>query len=171
MRMLYSPKTIFLIMALAFFSAPANGQFLKKLGKRAQKAAERTVERRVDQEASKKTDQTLDSILEPGKKGKQTPPDPDNPAPQNPGDEGVNTGNGDTGNNPTKPTGAKSIEVYSKFDYVPGDKPQFFDDFADDFIGDFPAKWNTNGGGEIVTLGDAQGKWYAIANKSITLPN
>ena len=131
--MLYSPKTIFLIMALAFFSAPANGQFLKKLGKRAQKAAERTVERRVDQEASKKTDQTLDSILEPGKKGKQAPPDPDNPAPQNPGDEGVNTGNGDTGNNPTKPTGAKSIEVYSKFDYVPGDKPQFFDDFADDF--------------------------------------
>ncbi len=69
------------------------------------------------------------------------------------------------------PRTPKSINVYSKFDYVPGDKQLFFDDFASDFIGDFPSKWNTNGGGEIVTIDESTNKWYAITNRSITLPN
>ena len=46
------------------------------------------------------------------------------------------------------------IEVLSKFDYVPGDKLLFFDDFSQDFIGDFPSKWNTNGSGETVKIKD-----------------
>ncbi len=163
MKMLLSPKSILLVLALTFFSLPTNAQFLKKLGKRAQKAAERTVERRVDQEASKKTDQALDSILEPGQKGQQTPPNPDNPSPQNQG--GQNDGMGSTGNdsgNESGASGPKTIQVYSKFDYVPGDKPMFYDDFANDFIGDFPSKWNTNAGGEIVTLGDSSQKWLGL---------
>jgi hypothetical protein len=28
------------------------------------------------------------------------------------------------------------------------------EDFSQDAIGDFPAKWNTNGTGEVVTLGN-----------------
>lgn len=44
------------------------------------------------------------------------------------------------------------LEIYSKFDYVPGDKLLFFDDFSQDFIGDFPSKWNTNGSGETVKI-------------------
>ncbi len=35
----------------------------------------------------------------------------------------------------------------------------FYDDFANDFIGDFPAKWNTNGSGEVVTVNDNPEKW------------
>tara|TARA_R110002167_G_scaffold23281_16_gene82761 strand:- start:403 stop:1443 length:1041 start_codon:yes stop_codon:yes gene_type:complete len=57
---------------------------------------------------------------------------------------------------------AKSIEVYSKFDFVPGDKQLFFDDFGNDFVGDFPAKWNTNGSGEVVTVGDSSQKWLEL---------
>ncbi len=56
----------------------------------------------------------------------------------------------------------KNIEVYSKFDFVPGDKLIFFDDFSNDFIGDFPAKWNTNGSGEVVTVGDDPMRWIKI---------
>lgn len=52
------------------------------------------------------------------------------------------------------------LEVYSKYDFVPGDKLIFFDDFANDFIGDFPGKWNTNGSGEIVTLNKVPGRWF-----------
>lgn len=55
-----------------------------------------------------------------------------------------------------------NLEVYSKFDFVPGDKLLFFDDYANDFIGDFPAKWNTNGSGEIVTVGSSQQRWLGI---------
>lgn len=148
------------LIAFAFF-ANGNAQLLKKLGKRAQKAAERTVERRVDQEASKKTDEVLDSILEPGKKGEQTPPDVDLPNPNTGGQ--TNESPNSSGTVPDAPvTGPKTIQVYSKFDYVPGDKPLFFDDFAEDFIGDFPAKWNTNAGGEVVTLGDSDQKWLGL---------
>lgn len=143
------------------FCASGNAQLLKKLGKRAERAAERTIEHRVDKETSEKTDEVLDSILEPGKKGQQTPPDVDTPNPNTGGqtNESPNAG----GTVPNAPdTGPKTIEVYSKFDYVPGDKTMFFDDFTDDFIGDFPSKWNTNAGGEVVTLGDSSQKWLGL---------
>lgn len=54
--------------------------------------------------------------------------------------------------------------IYSKFDFVPGEKVIFFDDFAADNIGDFPALWNTNGSGEVVTFGKYPGKWLKITN-------
>ncbi|WP_425234489.1 OmpA family protein [Ulvibacterium sp.] len=151
--------TFFLLLG---FAQTANAQFLKKLGKRAEKAAERAVERRVDKETTEKTDQVLDSILEPGSKGSGQG---GNPIPQttetNTPDS--NSGNGNSGGNPsTAPATEKSITVYSKFDFVPGDKPLFFDDFANDFIGDFPSKWNTNAGGEIITMGDSPQKWLEL---------
>ena len=150
---------ITLFIVILFCSLPeANAQILKKLGKTAERAAERTVQRRVDRETSKKTDQALDSILEPGKKGRQEYPDVNV---ETPSDNGGGTEGGTTVD-PTSPAGAESIQVYSKFDFVPGDKQMFFDDFGNDFIGDFPSKWNTNAGGEVVTIGDSPQKWLEL---------
>ncbi|TBN00837.1 OmpA family protein [Hyunsoonleella flava] len=53
------------------------------------------------------------------------------------------------------------LEVYSKYDFVPGDKLLFFDDFSKDFIGDFPSKWNTNASGEVVKIAN-KGKWFEL---------
>jgi len=154
------PKVIFSFLLVFFLSEGLQGQFLKNLGKRAQKAVERTVEYRVDREASKKTDQALDTILEPGSKGPSTNPqigDPLPPAGQdNPEDSSGNI------ESTLSTSGEKTIEVYSKFDYVPGDKPLFFDDFSNDFIGDFPSRWNTNGGGEVVSTNNSEGKWLEL---------
>jgi outer membrane protein OmpA-like peptidoglycan-associated protein len=48
-------------------------------------------------------------------------------------------------------TGDGSIEqaeaVYSKYDFIPGDKVIFFDDFSDTDVGEFPRKWSLNGPG------------------------
>tara|TARA_R110002073_G_scaffold61383_3_gene154317 strand:- start:23063 stop:24628 length:1566 start_codon:yes stop_codon:yes gene_type:complete len=55
-----------------------------------------------------------------------------------------------------------NLEVYSKYDFVPGDKIIYFDDFSQDFIGDFPSKWNTNGTGEVVKFGQVEGKWFQL---------
>lgn len=55
-------------------------------------------------------------------------------------------------------------QIYSKFDFVPGEKIIFFDDFSNDNIGDFPVQWNTTGSGEIVTYGKYQGRWFKITN-------
>lgn len=135
------------------------GQVWKKLKKKAEKAAERTVERRVEKETSKKTDEVLDSILEPGKKGK-TPTDKDGvPIPQGEIPD-QNESSDDTSS--SEASGPKSIEVYSKFDFVPGDKLLFFNDFADDFIGDFPSKWNTNASGEVVSVNNSPQKWFEL---------
>jgi OOP family OmpA-OmpF porin len=37
--------------------------------------------------------------------------------------------------------------VYSKYDFIPGDKVIFFDDFSDTDVGEFPVKWSLNGPG------------------------
>ncbi|KQC31165.1 OmpA family protein [Flagellimonas eckloniae] len=151
---------ILLVFAMAFYSN-GNAQFFKKLAKKAEQAAERTVERRVETETTKKTDQALDSILETGSGGQKAPKSPENTGSGNQGNTG--NGNQDAPSPETSETsGPKNIRVYSKFDYVPGDKPMFFDDFVNDFVGDFPSKWNTNGGGEVVTLGDSPEKWLEL---------
>ena len=63
-----------------------------------------------------------------------------------------------------------SFASYSKFDFVPGEKTIFFDDFAQDNIGDFPVKWNTNGKGEVVTNSRYPGKWLKMRNSTTYLP-
>ncbi len=155
----------FLFTALAiFFSINCNAQFLKKLGKRAEKAAERTVERRVEQETSKKTDEVLDSILEPGNKNKKPSNKNGNPIPEmdnTNGNSSESTHTNET-NTSTNEPGSKSIQVYSKFDFIPGDKLLFFDDFKNDFVGDFPSNWNTNAGGELVVIDGYENKWLNL---------
>lgn len=159
------PKTMLCCLLLFSITQAASGQFLKKLGERAEKAAERTIENRVDREATKKTDKALDEVLEPGKKDKDSnkkkekSETPANNTPEEAGNEPiaapVAVGEA-TGNAP------KTISVYSKFDFVPGDKMLFFDDFSNDFIGDFPSRWNTNGTGEVVTMDDSADKWFEM---------
>ena len=53
------------------------------------------------------------------------------------------------------------LEIYSKYDFVPGDKQLFFDDFSQDFVGDFPSKWNTNASGEVVRVNDNE-SWFEL---------
>ncbi len=150
-----------MIILFAFAFVPTtNAQLLKKLGKRAEKAAERAVERRVEKETTEKTEAALDSILEPGEKRKKNTPQGETSKGDNQSSGNSDTTTGD-GPNTSSETGApKSIKVYSKFDFVPGDKLLFSDDFQNDFIGDFPSKWNTNSSGELVTIDDS--KWLKI---------
>ncbi len=161
MKNIGKPLQIILFCSALLFAGQVQAQLLKKLGKRAERAAERTVERRVDREVSEKTDQTLDSILEPGSK-QPTEPQVSTPAPTSgpPADPGVQTGGQPASQ--ASSGGPKSIEVYSKFDFVPGDKLLFYDDFSNDFIGDFPSKWNTNGSGEVVTINQSPQKWLKL---------
>jgi OOP family OmpA-OmpF porin len=55
------------------------------------------------------------------------------------------------------------LESYSKYDFVPGEKVIFFDDFSQDNVGDFPALWNTNGSAEIVTTNLFAGNWMRFS--------
>ena len=55
-------------------------------------------------------------------------------------------------------------EIFSKYDFVPGDKVIFFDDFSDTDTGEFPRKWTLNGPkgdwNNAVEVVDFKGKRY-----------
>ncbi len=54
------------------------------------------------------------------------------------------------------------LQSFSKYDFVPGEKVIYFDDFSQDAVGDFPALWTANAAGEINTLNIAPGKWLNL---------
>lgn len=66
--------------------------------------------------------------------------------------------------------GAPSFQAYSKFDFVPGEKVVAVEDFTQDAIGDFPAKWNTDGSGEIVTIAGKTGRFLKITRQGFFIP-
>lgn len=71
-----------------------------------------------------------------------------------------------------------SLAAYSKFDFIPGEKVIYYDDFSQDAIGDFPALYNTNGSGEVVNTNLYPGNWLKYVmdesiwtDKLLTLPD
>ena len=72
--------------------------------------------------------------------------------------------------NDNKPGEPASIKAYSKYDFVPGEKIIVYEDFAQDAVGDFPDKWNTNSSAEIVTIESLQGKWLKISKQGVFMP-
>jgi outer membrane protein OmpA-like peptidoglycan-associated protein len=63
-----------------------------------------------------------------------------------------------------------SFQAFSRFDFVPGERVVGFDDFSQDAIGDFPARWNTNASGEIVTVGGRSGRWLKLTRAGFFIP-
>lgn len=62
----------------------------------------------------------------------------------------------------------KSVDAYTRFDFIPGNTLLFTDDFSAENIGDFPARWNTNGSGEVVGSGDE--KLFQLRGSSQYIP-
>ena len=62
-------------------------------------------------------------------------------------------------------SGSPSLAAYSKYDFVPGEKVIFYEDFSQDAIGDFPALWNTNGSAEVVTTNLYPGNWMKFITR------
>ncbi|HJS53101.1 MAG TPA: hypothetical protein VJ765_01115, partial [Chitinophagaceae bacterium] len=80
-----------------------------------------------------------------------------------------NQANADTART-TKPAEPPGLKVYSKYDFVPGERIVVFEDFMQDAIGDFPAKWNTNASGEIVTIDGNPGHWFMMHRSGTFMP-
>ncbi|HEY1115503.1 MAG TPA: hypothetical protein VGE66_18175, partial [Chitinophagaceae bacterium] len=49
-------------------------------------------------------------------------------------------------------TAASSLQMYSRYDFMPGERIVFAEDFSGDVLGEFPLEWFTNNNGEVVTL-------------------
>jgi len=57
------------------------------------------------------------------------------------------------------PCEGQELKSYSRYDFLSGEKVIFFDNFAQDNLGDAPYKWVSNSGPEVVALTGYPGKW------------
>ena len=136
----------------------ANAQVWKKL----QKSAERTVERKLERKTEKETGKIMDSILDPGQKTTSNKSPANTAESSSENSTSHDTSSKEGNNSSSKKNISDDLKIYSKFDFVPGDKLVFYDDFSKDFVGDFPAKWNTNGSGEIVRINTIEGNHFKL---------
>ncbi len=141
-------KKYFCIAAMLGFCTVSNGQFINKLKNKIKAKTEQKVEEKIDKKINSTVDNALDDNVNLSKKNKEN--------------KAIESNNEE----PSFRLNNQKIAYKSKFDFVPGDKIIFWEDFADDDIGDFPAKWNTNGSGEVVTIDDLEGKWLMMQEKS-----
>ncbi|MEO7263703.1 MAG: OmpA family protein [Ferruginibacter sp.] len=136
---------IFLVCMVNFPKA----QILKGLGNKVKQKVETKTENKILDKVDKKTDDILSGNINNDKEGNTS-------SVNNSGDKSSQ--------------GSPSIKSYSKYDFVPGEKIIVFEDFAQDAIGDFPDKWNTNSSGEVVTLDKLPGHWFMLTKKGIFMP-
>ena len=61
-------------------------------------------------------------------------------------------------------SGSGKMQVNSKYDFVPGEKIIFYEDFSTTNLGDFPVSFNTNGSCEVVTNNNYDGKWLKFVD-------
>lgn len=55
-----------------------------------------------------------------------------------------------------------SLKTYSRYDFIPGERIVYAEDFSTDAIGELPLKWTTNNRGETVTIETMPGKWMHL---------
>lgn len=65
-------------------------------------------------------------------------------------------------------TPQQNPDILRKFDFVQGDKILVLENFSQDNLGDFPAKWSTNSGGEIVELNGEN--WFNLGKNGVFMP-
>lgn len=147
---------IILCMFISLNSPVAQAQLGNLLEKAKQKAKSK-VNQRVDQKMDNAIDKSLDKAENAPKKIKQDGTEKS---------EQTNSNKEETSAT-SKNSNGHSLKSYSKFDFVPGEKLVAAEDFSQDATGDFPAGWNTNGNGEIVTTNKSTGK-YLMTQKEVS---
>lgn len=107
---------------------------------------------KVAQRANNKTDREMDRALD-AIEGKETSQPTSN----------TKTTQATTANDEeTTETKTTAVKSFSKFDFVPGEKIIYTEDFAQEAIGELPVTWNSSGKGEVMTLSSQSGKWLRI---------
>lgn len=160
-------KGVVLLLVL-FCSSLSFGQTLlerqaEKTTEKIKQRAENRVERGIDKSLDKAEEGIENSVK--GEKGNKSQHD-----------NKSNT-TSESSQNTTASVGVSAANVsttdfkaYSKFDFIAGEKVTAFEDFLQDAVGDFPAKWNTNSGGEIVSFNGIEGHWFNFSNSGIFYP-
>ena len=149
-------KTMLFLSMTFILSYATNAQgWLNKVGAAAKDAAKRTMEKRVEEKAEQVTDKVLDKAEDAVTKSTKS----------NKKQTDKTSGDIDEQIIDKQEHPKQKLTSITQYDFVPGDKILFFEDFSQDAIGDFPALWTTNGSGEVKTVSIAPGKWLHMNGK------
>jgi outer membrane protein OmpA-like peptidoglycan-associated protein len=159
--------TMLFLLTLVPAMTPVEAQFggLGRIGDAARRAKEELEARTRKEEEAKKAEEAkakaeADAAAKKAAETKQTPP----AAPAAPATAAAGAAAA-----PAAPA-PPSFQAYSKFDFVPGERVIAADDFTQDAVGDFPARWNTNATGEIVMLAGQQGRGLKLSRPGFFTP-
>jgi len=125
-----------LCLALIAMSSPASAQF-KKLKDKAKEKAEKKVEETVEG-----TEETTEDTATASKESTEKPASDTAKAKS------------------TTPGASEDMSLYTKFDFVPGDKVIFYDDFSGEEMGEFPSRWRLDEG--VFEIAKQGGKNYIL---------
>ena len=143
-------KTLLYLLASSLLTAPAFAQFGNILD-RASNAATNRANQKIDQSINKGLDKVEDGVKS-GTKKSTNPPNGSNPASTtNPDDQATAAKPTGTGTTATPPANMRS---YANYDFVPGNKIIFEDDFHTDQDGEFAEHWDLLGGQAILNKVD-----------------
>ena len=145
-------KTIWISLLLLLFAGiHVDAQILKKVKSKAEQSVEKTILKKTDEKVSKETSKKVDVVLS------------DNTAKQNKKDKSS------TKQSKKNPSSLEE-ETQTEGGFKRGNIILYTDDFSKDAVGDFPAKWNSNLGGEIKKLKGYNEKFLMVpANAVINL--
>lgn len=161
-------KSLLVLMACLWVIHTSLGQIIDP---------KRTAKRKAEQRANNRIDQGIDRVFDKAeqgvegifkKKDKKNKDTSKNPNSSGNSQDNENTNSTSSGKN--NENTSSEFQVNSKFDFISGEKVVALEDFSQDAIGDFPAKWNTNGTGEVVTLGNSQTRWLKIGAETVLYP-
>lgn len=151
-------KKIFILFCVITlgWSYNSQAQILDRLAKK----AKAKVEKEAEDRSQKRIDKGIDNVYDKAEEEIDKTADGN----QNEDSENENNSDDSSQKNDNSDKSAKgkqepTLESYSKYDFIPGEKVIFFDDFSQDEVGDFPVQWNTNGSAEVVTTNLYDGKW------------
>jgi OmpA-OmpF porin, OOP family len=157
-------KYIPLLVICFLITTGSSAQVLKNLGKRVEQKVKDRADRKVDQAIDKSLDKAEDAAKNGSKNGSGGNAEGN--------DEAAGNADENTGSSKNKKSkgGGGEISYKGKFDFVPGEKIVAFEDFSQDAIGDFPARWNTNSTGELVNIDGKTGKWLMLNKDGVFMP-
>jgi OOP family OmpA-OmpF porin len=132
-----------LCLALIAVSTPAQAQF-KKLKDKVKEKAEKKVEETVEG-----TEETTEDTTTATKETTEKPASDTTKAKS------------------STPGASEDMSLYTKFDFIPGDKVIFYDDLSGEEIGEFPSRWRLDRG--VFEIAKQGGKNYILCTDGGTI--
>jgi len=135
---------------------------------------EKKIEKKVNKEINKAADDAIDETAETIKKGGDEGEDPGEVETTGKEDNNTTDVNTNIETDVTKATvdnqPVEELKIWSKYDFVAGDKIIFEDDLSGEESGEFPSRWDLlSGSAEIASLGE-NNVIHLTHNNSIVLP-